>query len=143
MANVFSGDASALKELIASLETVPTKLMPAITAEAKQTVGDQYRSEFSSGRDPWGNQWASSLKGTGTTLVGETGALYAAKPTSSKGTVRMRPPKYWKFLQVGAPCRKDGTSVPRAVLPYSPSKWDGPLKAGIEKVIEAHFAKAK
>lgn len=139
MPNVFDGDARALKALIETLENVPTKLVPELTSATKDVVGEQYRSEFSSGRDPWGNQWASSLKGSGTTLVGETGALYAATPKSTKDTVRIRPPKYWKFLQVGAPARADGSRVPRAILPFSPSKWDGPIKAKIEATVEEFF----
>ncbi len=125
-----TGDFKGLDDLMRKVDGAD-KLLGKVTRAAKAEAGDQYRGDFAGKHDPWGESWASSPHG-----MVETGALAGAQVTSSPGVLRIRPPRYWVFHQVGA-----NNMAKRAVLPFSESKWDPPIEAKIDAEVLEHFGK--
>ncbi len=61
--------------------------------------------------------------------------LQATSPAvSGASIVRMRPPKYWLYHQIGA-----NNMHQRQVLPFGASNWDPPIQGAIEKVVLDYF----
>ncbi len=124
-----TGDWAKLSEAISQCRSAGMKIMPAATEALKRSAQAQYRADFSAQKDPWGSPWAPSPNG-----LDRTGALKSAQATSGRGTVRIKPVRYWVFLQIGANGMK-----PRGILPFSPSKWDPPMRQSVGLVVGAHF----
>ena len=118
------GDFAALRRLITELSTISRGTMAEATTAARQGVDQQYASDFSGRRDPWGEPWEPTATGKPATL----GPLSGARATGANGMVKIRPLRWWVFHQIGANNMKR-----RAVLPFSPSLWDRPIQALIER----------
>ncbi len=125
-----TGDFAALAQMIADLEETGARALPVATDAAKEEAQDQYEGNFKGQRDPWGNAWAPTATGK-TPVLFQTGALSNALVSASTGTVRIKPPKYWAYHQIGA-----NGMAQRGLLPFSASNWDPPLVAAIEAAIE-------
>ncbi len=121
-----TGDFKKLSAMIARFDGAASTL-PKATKVAEKAAETQYAGDFSQQRDPWGSAWTPPLQR-------RSGDLSGTKATSSGGVVRIRPPKYWVFLQVGA----NGMNQ-RAVLPFAPSRWDAPIQREIDEVVIGHF----
>lgn len=128
------GDWDKLRKTISALGYVGQgKLLGPLTDVAEEGVQEQYHEDFRGQRDPWGNRWAPNKDGSSPVLF-KTGALAGADISSTKGTVRLKPPYYWVFLQQGP------YSAPeRGVVPFGVSLWNPPIQKELEKVIFGHF----
>jgi hypothetical protein len=110
-------------------------LMREATEATREGVGAEYRADFAGSHSPWGDAWPARQDGQGgAPLQGPTGQLGGTDPTQAGYVVKMRPPKYWLYHQIGA----NGMHQ-RGVLPFGASKWDAPIQDKIERVIEDHF----
>lgn len=114
----FGGDWSGLRNLVSGLNDAGDRVLIAATKAAEEEVDVQYAGDFAAQRDPWGNPWAPSPHG-----LQLTGELAGARATSSKGIVRLKPPKYWVYLHVGAHGMPE-----RGILPFSDSRWNAPIE---------------
>jgi hypothetical protein len=128
------GDWDKLRRTISSLDRVASKrLMSPLTEVAEQGVQEQYHLDFTAQKDPWGARWEPTKKGT-TPILYKSGNLAGAEATSTTGTVRIRPPHYWVFHQMGA-----RGAPQRAVLPFGVSDWNPPIQKKLEEVIFDNF----
>lgn len=128
------GDWSKLRRMLGELnEAASGRLMRPITLEAEEGVQDEYLDDFRAQHDPWGVPWDAAEDGENPVLI-DSGALAGAQVTSVPGLIRIRPPKYWVFHQLGA-----NNMRKRAVLPFAKSDWDEPIQKRITLVVERHF----
>ncbi len=127
------GDWARLRQLISELKGVPG-VMKDMTFTAGAGVDEQYKADFAASRDPWGDPWPALKAGGGKPLLGASEALSTTFPSTGRLVVRMKPPKYWVYHQVGA-----NNMHQRAVLPFSASKWDAPIQAKLAERVMSHF----
>lgn len=126
------GDWKKLTAMIGELQSV-RGLMGPVTRVAHGRVSSLWDSGFTSQKDPWGNSWDPTAEGKSPVLVA-TGDLANAAITSSRGVVRVKPPRYWIFHQTGANNMKE-----RAVLPFGHSNWSAPIERAIRDIVYWHF----
>lgn len=130
MGFLLKGDWDRLGRAISQLKReVGPRVMFEATAEAKTGVFDQYQSDFSGHRDPWGNAWKPSRH----SMV-RTSALANPTITTTTGKIRVKPERYWVFHQAGT------AKMPaRPVFPYGASTWDRPIQSRIESVVSRYI----
>lgn len=130
-----TGDWARLRATITELASVDRQLVPELTEVGKRGAEEQYRGDFVASRDPWGEPWAARRDGSGgQPLVGPTGELAGAQAQGVRGVIRIKPPKYAMYHQLGA-----NNMERRAVLPFSASNWDPPIQSELERAILDHF----
>lgn len=128
----FRGDFAELQRLVKTVASTSGRVIPAATRAAGGEVTVQYLSDFSGSHDPWGGRWATPQAG-GKPLF-KSGALAGARVAVSRDAVKILPPPYWVFHQVGA-----NNMARRGVLPFGPSDWDPPTFDAIHVVVMSHF----
>lgn len=124
-----TGDFARLRQLVDSVQEVSRGTLRRATRAAEPVVEAEYRSSFAEQVGPWGEPWRPTAAGKYPALR-VTGALEGALVQATTGRVRIRPPRYWVFHQVGA-----NNMARRAVLPFAPSRWDAPIIRAIEDAV--------
>lgn len=128
------GDWAKLRRAIAEVAAVDRGFMAKATAAAEAGSEREYHGDFDAQRDPWGKSWPATATGKKPVLIGKTFELFNAQVSATTGTVRIKPPRYWVFHQVGA-----NGMAERNVLPFSESRWDKPIQDDIEKLLMGGF----
>lgn len=129
MAGDLVGDFARLRRLTSELSTIDRGAMAAATNAAKEGATEAYKGDFAAQRDPWGEAWEPTKLGK-TPVLNSSGLLASSQATGSGGVIRIKPVRYWVFHQVGANGMRR-----RAILPFSPSRWDTPIQAFIERAV--------
>ena len=131
-----TGDFDKLAKLRFKVAHASRGILQEATRVTRDGVAEQYQADFSGSHSPWGETWQGRRDGAGgAPLRGPTGQLQATSPAvSGASIVRMRPPKYWLYHQIGA-----NNMHQRQVLPFGSSHWDPPIQGAIEKVVLDYF----
>jgi hypothetical protein len=124
------GDFDQLRRLVADARAVsrgvPTRAHRAAAAEVSQ----RYVSGYTQQQDPWGVPWRTTRAGKSPVLR-TTGAMMGALISVTSSSVKVRPPRYWVYHQIGA-----NNMERRAVLPFEAgSNWDRPILDAVERAV--------
>ena len=129
-----TGDFAKLRRAAVELSTFGHRVTPAITDAAADAALDQYAGGLAGRRDPWGSAWPARRDGGPATLGGPGGPLGTVDVSTGRMLVKLRPDRLWALHQAGA-----NNMEKRGTLPFSPSKWDAPIQARIERVVMGAF----
>lgn len=131
---MLTGDFAKLRRAAVELSTFGHRVTPEVTDVAGDEALNQYASGLGGARDPWGKAWPARRDGGRATLGGSSGPLAAVDLFKGRMLVKLRPDKLWALHQAGA-----NNMFERATLPFSPSRWDAPIQARIERVVMGAF----
>lgn len=127
------GDFGRLRKLTSQLRDTGIAL-GRVSDDVRDEVESLYFGGFGSSSDPYGGGWKPTKAGN-PPLVGPTLALSNAPVTNTRSMVKIKPPRYWIFAQMGT-----SAAPPRRVVPEGDgSQWDGPIEAKATKRLEDHL----